>query len=70
MELREANRLLSASRCAARSKVSGLMMAGTGMCTHSSAGRSTVFTARPVLRPACRATRLTAAGPLTALVLP
>ena len=68
--LREANRLLSASRCATRSKVSGLMMAGTGIVVHSSRGRSTVLDAHGVARPCSRATRFRPADPCTTLVLP
>jgi len=44
--LREANRLLSASRCWSRSKVPAVTIAGTGTWVHSAFGRSTVLTAR------------------------
>lgn len=49
--LREAKRLLSASRWAARSKVAGVMSAGTGMVIHSSWGRSAALTARGCCGP-------------------
>ena len=52
-----ANRLLSASRCPARLKVSRSMMAGTAISIHSSRGRSTVLNARGAERPSRRARR-------------
>ena len=46
--MREANRLLSASRCCTRAKVSWSTMAGTAISVRSSRGRSTVLTGRVV----------------------
>ena len=43
MLLRVANRLLSASRCAARSKVPALTVAGTAISMPSCRGRSVVW---------------------------
>ena len=54
---RVANFLLSASRCCTRAKVSSSTIAGTAIWVHSSRGRSTVLTARGVVRPCSRATR-------------
>ena len=67
---REANRLLSASRCWTRSNVSSSTRAGTGMPVHSSRGRSCVLTCRGTVRPARRAVRFSPAGSWTAWVLP
>lgn len=70
LELREANRLLSASRWATRSKVSAVTIAGTGISVHSARGRSTVFDARGVERPCSRATRFSPGDSCTTIVLP
>src|SRR5712692_2707466 len=47
-----------------------LPLAGTGIWVHSSFGRSTVLTARGVVRPCRRATRFRAGDWLTVMVLP
>ena len=67
---REANRLLSSSRCWTRANVSSSTRAGTGIPVHSSLGRSAVLTWRGTVRPARRAVRFSPAGSWTARVLP
>ena len=70
MVCRAAKPLLSARRCWARWKVSAVMMAGKLIGVHSSRCRSTLLVAVGVQRLASRATRLSAAGAATVLVLP